>query len=67
MKKFNFLVSLFVAIVCSVGIARAAERVAPTFPEAKTLESGKTYYLYNVGSQGFFGVSAKSVLGILCA
>ncbi len=39
MKKLNFLVSLFVAIVCSVGIARAAERVAPTFPEAKTMQN----------------------------
>ncbi len=62
MKKFNFLVSLFVAIVCNVGIARAAERVAPTFPEAKTLESGKEYYLYNVGSQGFLtGTSYASI------
>ena len=28
-------------------------RTAPTFPTAKSLESGKTYYLYNVGSDRF--------------
>ncbi len=60
MKQLNFLVSLLMAIVCSVGIARAAERVAPTFPEAKTLESGKEYYLYNVGSQGFLAPLATN-------
>lgn len=31
----------------------AAERTAPTFPEFSTIESGKTYYLYNIGAEKF--------------
>lgn len=31
----------------------AAERTAPVFPEFSTIESGKTYYLYNVGTEKF--------------
>ena len=52
MKKIRMLL---VAVLASVGLAQGAwaERVAPTFPEAQTLESGQTYYLYNVGSQKF--------------
>ena len=52
MKKFRKLLVILLASVCSIQ-GMWAERVAPTFPEAQTLESGKTYYLYNVGSQNF--------------
>lgn len=37
----------------------AAERTAPTFPEFSTIESGKTYYLYNVGTEKFLTRSTK--------
>ena len=50
--KLKTLLTLAIASICSVQSAWA-ERVAPTFPEAQTLESGKTYYLYNVGSGRF--------------
>lgn len=33
--------------------AWAAERTAPTFPTSATVESGKTYYLYNIGTDKF--------------
>lgn len=49
MKKIRLLLAFLVASIGSVQSAWA-DRVAPTFPEAQTLESGKTYYLYNVGS-----------------
>ena len=43
-----FVASLFLfAQVC------AAERTAPVFPNNSTIESGKSYYLYNVGSDKF--------------
>ena len=53
MKKLRFLLALIMASVCSVHSAWA--RTAPTFPsdQAKTLESGQTYYLYNPGSDRF--------------
>ena len=54
MKKIKFLIALIAAIFGSVQ-GTWAERVAPVFPsdQAKTLESGKTYCLYNVGSDRF--------------
>lgn len=54
MKKFRLLLALLFASIGSVQGAWA-ERVAPVFPsdQAKTLESGQTYYLYNVGSGNF--------------
>ncbi len=51
MKNFRLLLTLFVVSICSMQSAWA--RTAPTFPTAKSLESGKTYYLYNVGSDRF--------------
>lgn len=51
MKKFRLLLALLVASIGSVQGAWA--RTAPTLPEAQALESGKTYYLYNVGSDRF--------------
>lgn len=38
----------------------AAERTAPVFPEFSTIESGKTYYLYNVGTEKFLTRSTTS-------
>lgn len=38
----------------------AIERPAPVFPEASTLESGKYYYLYNVGGDRWLGNSTTS-------
>lgn len=54
MKKFRLLLAVVLASLCSIQGMRA-ERTAPTFPsdQAKTLESGQTYYLYNVGSGQF--------------
>lgn len=54
MKKIRLLLALILASVCSIQGMRA-ERTAPTFPndQAKTLESGQTYYLYNIGSGQF--------------
>ena len=52
MKKIRLLLALFAAGIGSVQGAWA-ERVAPTFPEAQTLTSGQTYYLYNPGSGQF--------------
>lgn len=51
MKKIRLLLALFIASIGSLQGAWA--RTAPTLPETKTLESGKTYYLYNVGSDRF--------------
>lgn len=51
MKKIGLLLAL---IAVSIGALQGAwARTAPTFPESKTLESGQTYYLYNVGSGKF--------------
>lgn len=50
MSKIRLLLALIVASLCSVTLFA---RTAPTLPDAQTLESGKTYYLYNVGSDRF--------------
>ena len=47
MKKIRLLLALFAASIGAVQGAWA-DRTAPTLPEAQTLESGQTYYLYNV-------------------
>lgn len=62
MKSIKKLLAIFFASVCSIQ-GMWAERVAPTFPEPQTLESGKTYYLYNVGSGQFiyYYTSSNSV------
>ena len=49
MKKL-FLSFIAISMASLYSLTARAERVAPTFPEAQTLESGGTYYLYNVGS-----------------
>ena len=59
MRKLRTLLALLVACICSVQGTWA--RTAPTFPEAQTLESGKTYYLYNVGSKRFVYRSSSVV------
>ena len=59
MKKIRLLLALFAA---SIGALQGAwARTAPTFPVAQTLESGKTYYLYNVGSDRFLTYDPSSV------
>ena len=50
-QQVRMLLTLLVVSFCAVQSAWA--RVAPTFPTPQTLESGKTYYLYNVGSDRF--------------
>ena len=51
MKKIRLLLALFAASIGSLQSAWA--RTAPTLPETTTLESGKTYYLYNASSDRF--------------
>lgn len=51
MRKFRTLLTLIMVSVCAVQSAWA--RIAPTLPEAQTLESGNIYYLYNVRSDRF--------------
>lgn len=70
MKLRNLLV-LAIASICSWQGAWA-ERVAPTFPEAQTLESGKAYFIYNIESQNFMfrndsyvGANATTRTGII--
>jgi len=52
--KLKTLLTLAIASICSWESVWA-DRVVPTFPsdQAKTLESGGTYYLYNPGSDRF--------------
>lgn len=57
MSKIRLLLALIVASLCSVTLSA---RTAPTLPTAQTLESGKTYYLYNVGSDRFLYQSGNS-------
>ena len=54
MKKLKTLLTVLFVSICAVQSAWA-ERVAPVFPndQAKTLESGQSYYLYNPGSDRF--------------
>ena len=59
MKKIRLLLAIIAASIGSLQGAWA--RTAPTFPEAQTLESGKTYYLYNVGSDRFLTYDPSSV------
>lgn len=66
MRKFRTLLTLIMVSVCAVQSAWA--RIAPTLPEAQTLESGNIYYLYNVGSDRFLTFSRDgSNYYIVCA
>ena len=59
MKKLRLLLTL---IAVSIGAMQGAwARTTPVFPEAQTLESGQTYYLYNVGSNQFVYRNYSSV------
>ena len=52
MKKI--LRTLLAIVVVSIGAIQSTwARVAPTLPEPQTIESGKTYYLYNVMENKF--------------
>lgn len=59
MNKAKLRLALFVASIC-LCVSSWAERVAPTFPNFTTLESGKNYYLYNVGTGKFLKRSTVS-------
>ncbi|MBR7049326.1 MAG: leucine-rich repeat domain-containing protein [Prevotella sp.] len=50
--KAKRLISLLVLMLNITGAVWAA-RTAPTLPAAQTLQSGRTYYLYNIDSQLF--------------
>ena len=52
MNRTKTRLALFVASIC-LCTSVWAERVAPTLPDFTTLESGKSYYLYNVGTGKF--------------
>ena len=47
MRKLRTLITLLVVSMCAVQNAWA-DRSAPELPTAQTIESGTTYYLYNV-------------------
>lgn len=53
MKKLQLLLAILVASISLSVQVRAAERTAPQFPQASTVESGKTYYLYNIETDKF--------------
>lgn len=60
MNRTKTRLALFVASIC-LCTSVWAERVAPTLPDDfTTLESGKTYYLYNVGTGKFLTRSTVS-------
>lgn len=59
MNRTKTRLALLVASVC-LCTSVWAERVAPTFPDFTTLESGESYYLYNVGTGKFLTRSAVS-------
>lgn len=64
--KAKRLISLLVLMLNITGAVWAA-RTAPTLPAAQTLQSGRTYYLYNIDSQLFlhrqstYGVNLDAV------
>lgn len=58
MNRITLRLALLVASICMCTSAWA-ERVAPTFPDFTTLESGKTYCLYNVGTGKFLSLSTS--------
>lgn len=59
MNRTKTRLALFVASIC-LCTSVWAERVAPTLPDFTTLESGNTYYLYNVGTGKFLTRSTVS-------
>lgn len=65
MNNVKLRLAFFVASIC-LCVSSWAERVAPTFPTFTTLESGKNYYLYNVGTGKFLNRSTvnNSHLGV---
>lgn len=53
MKQLQLLLTLFMVSILLSAQVRAAERTEPQFPQTSTIESGKTYYLYNIGTDKF--------------
>lgn len=60
MSKIRLLLALLVASLCSVPMLHA--RTTPILPVAQALESGKTYYLYNVGSDRFMSYNNSNTV-----
>lgn len=58
MKQKLILLLSLVSMAWSSAVY-AAERVAPTLPTAQTPESGKSYWIYNVGTGLFLGTHAS--------
>lgn len=59
MKKLHLQLVCLLASFCMC-FSAWAERTAPTFPTPVAPESGKTYYLYNVGTGTFFADDTKA-------
>ena len=59
MKNFRHLLTLILVSICAVQSAWA-DRSAPELPEAQTLVSGTSYYLYNVMEGKFLCRSTTS-------
>lgn len=58
-QKLLFALMVLCMSLCS-NYVWAIERPEPVFPKASTLESGKYYYLYNVGADKWLGISTVS-------
>ena len=58
MKHLRLLLVIFAASIGAMQTALA--RTAPTLPEAKTLEIGKNYYLYNANTDRFISFSTNT-------
>lgn len=59
MKNFKLLY-VVLTLLSVFSSSWASERVAPTFPVPVELESGKSYYLYNVGTGKFLSLYSDS-------
>ena len=59
-KRFITLLVLMLSITGAIWAARTA----PTLPAAQTLQSGKTYYLYNIDSQLFLHRQSTSEVNL---
>lgn len=60
MNKFKLHLAFFATLLFLFTQVCAVERTAPTFPVASTIESGKSYYLYNISTDKFLGRSTLS-------
>ena len=63
MKKLQLLLVILVASISLSAQVKAAGRTEPQFPQASTVESGKTYYLYNIETGKFLTGSSAPYIG----